>query len=575
MAHSFARGLVGAAAVLALAGCGGGGGAKNDQDKVVAKSGDVVVTLAEFHDAYNKITPNFRPDITTLEGRRGFASDLLNRGILLAEGERMGGITDPNVIAAIDQNRDGNMLTVLYRQEIEGKVEVLGQDVADVYEKRKTNVKLQHILVEDLAAANRIREEITSGKISFEAAARQYSLDRNSAKQGGSLGEVIWALNLPTFQAQAFSQEPGTVSEPIASDIGVHLVRVTERVQAELATLEELRPALRADVRKQKEAIRMRQYVAELEAKVGLTWNDAGLEQLLDLIEEESKQDIDTIPAERQYLPRPTEEQRAVELARFDGRVWTIGDFVNAFAQQPPQFRLANRVPLIGLRELIRTTQLQSEILKKEALARGLDKDEEIQSKRARLYEQILIEQVHSRFIQAADVPIEEVRALYDSAMTANPESMTVPEQVDMMVLVHTDAAVVEEGLRRIRAGEPEETVISELTLDFRTKAKGGRTGLVARGSYSPQIEEEAFQRRPEQGWSRPIVAESGTGAIRVITREAPRAATFDELKDQLIQSLATARGEAAFEEWLKQERDKRGVQIHDEVLELIGQPVS
>ncbi|MGQ0720366.1 MAG: peptidylprolyl isomerase [Candidatus Eiseniibacteriota bacterium] len=575
MAHTFARGLVGAAAALALTGCGGGGGAKNDQDKVVAKSGDVVVTLAGFHDAYNKITPNFRPDITTLEGRRGFASDLVNRGILLAEGERMGGITDPAILTAIDQNRDGNMLTVLYRQEVEAKVEVLGQEVADIHEKRKVNVKMQHILVEDTATASRIREEITSGKISFEDAARKYSLDRNSSKQGGALGEVLWSLNLPSFQVKAFELEPGTVSEPIESDIGVHLVRVTERVQPELATLEELRPALRADVRKQKEAIRMREYVAELEAKAGLTWNDAGLEQLLDLIEEESKEDIDTIPAERQYMPRPTDEQRAVELARFDGRAWTIGDFENAYAQQPPQFRLASRVPLKGLRELIRTTQLQTEILKKEALARGLDKDEEIQSKRDRLYEQILIEQVHNRFVQAADVPVEEVRAMYDSVMTVSPETMTVPERVDMVVLVHTDVDVVEEGLRRIRAGEPEETVISELTLDFRTKAKGGRTGLIARGNYSPQIEDEAFQRRPEQGWSRPIVADSGTGAIRVISREAPRPATFEELKDQLTQSLATARGEAAFEEWLKQERDERGVEIHDEVLQLIGQPVS
>jgi parvulin-like peptidyl-prolyl isomerase len=567
--------LLGAASVLALAGCGGGGGAKNDNDKIVAKSGDVVVTLAEFHDAYNKITPNFRPDITTLEGRRAFASDLLNRAILLAEGERMGGITDPAVTAAIEQNRDGNMLTLLYRQEVEGKVEVLGQEVADVYEKRKTNVKMAHILVEDVPTAARIREEIVSGKISFEDAASKYSLDRNTATKGGALGEILWALNLPSFQAQAFTIEPGSVSQPIESEIGVHLVRVSERVDAGLATLEELRPTLRTDVRRQKEALRMREYVDALEAKAGLTWNDAGLDLLLDLIEEESKNDIDTIPAERQYMPRPTEEQRAVEIARFGGRTWTVGDFVSAFAQQPPQFRLANRIPKVGLRQLIRTTQIQNELLKQEALALGLDKHEEVLSKRDRLYEQILIEQVHSRFIQAADVPVEEVKGLYDSTLAANPDAMMVPERVDMVILVHTDQAVVEEGLRRIRSGESEEAVISELTLDFRTKGKGGRTGLVARGNYSPQIEDEAFQRRPEQGWSRPIVSESGTGAIRVISREAPRLATFDELKDQLIQQMANARGEGAFEEWLKQERDRRGIEIRDEVLQLIGQPVS
>jgi hypothetical protein len=70
-------------------------------------------------------------------------------------------------------------------------------------------------------------------------------------------------------------------------------------------------------------------------------------------------------------------------------------------------------------------------------------------------------------------------------------------------------------------------------------------------------------------------VTQSGTGAFRVITHEYPRNATYEELKDQLTTTLVRSEGEKAFEEWLQKERDTRGVQIHDETLELIGQSVS
>jgi parvulin-like peptidyl-prolyl isomerase len=97
----------------------------------------------------------------------------------------------------------------------------------------------------------------------------------------------------------------------------------------------------------------------------------------------------------------------------------------------------------------------------------------------------------------------------------------------------------------------------------------------VGRGNYAPQLEDAAFSRTPAQGWSEPIVAQSGAGAVRVIERQSPRLATFDEMHDVLIQNLAQARGETAFEKWLQEQRDTRGVKIHDNVLELIGQPVS
>jgi len=563
------------AAVVLLAGCSGKGEGGGTAAKVVASAGDITVTLADFQQAYDQITENYRPDIGTLEGKRSFANDLLNRAILLDEGYKLGGIGDPKIQGHLERARDNQMLQLLYRNEVEAKVDVLGRDVAELYEKRKFNVRASHILLDDVEEAKRVREEIVSGKISFEDAARKYSIDQSSRGAGGALSEIMWGRNLPQFQAMAFELEPGNVSEPVETTIGVHLIRVDERLPQELPDLESMRPQLRTDARRQLEAVRLNEFVEALEEKLGLAWNETTLDRLMERIEEETHQDIDTIPPAEQYIPDVTAEEREMEIASWKGGRWTIGDYVDYLGTQPPNARPVSRLPRNGLREYIRTAQIREKLLVIEARERGYDLDPEVVKADARLREQILVNMVHGRFLQAADVPEEDARALYDSTRAENPDALMLPERVDMMVLVHSDADVVREGLRRIKAGEPENEVIGELSIDFRTRTQGGRTGLVARGNYAPQLEEVAFGGRAGKGWSQVVETESGSGAVKVLAHEQPRIAEFDEMRDQIVQSLANQRGEAAFEEWLQARRDELGVEIHDDVLALIGQSVS
>ncbi len=562
--------FIGLACAL-VAGCG----KKKDEEKVVATAGDVRVTLAEMNAAYNRITPANRPDLSTLEGKRRFANDLLNKGILLAEANRLGGITDAPTLAQLDKAFHNRLATILYREEIESKVDVMGKDVAELYENRKTAVDASHILVDDMAEAARIREEIVSGKISFEDAAAKYSLDQATKAKGGSLGLLQWGRSVPTFQKAAFEIEPGTISQPIETEFGAHILRVKARVPQTLGTQEAMAPGLREEVRRQKEVVRLREFVKELEEKAKLTWNDAGIELLQQLTDANAQKDIDTIPAERQNIPDATDEQKQTALATFQGRSWTIGDYIGWLSLQPPTNRPVTRLPKRGLEELIRTTQIQNELVVAEAMARGLDERPEAKDEDTRIREQVLIEIVHSRFLQEADVPQEEVKALYDSTFTANPEALRIPERINMKVLVSMKPEVVREGLRRIRGGESEEKVILELSEDMRTKFKGGETGLIARANYAPQLEDAAFARKPGSGWSDPIVTETGTGAVKVLAYEPSKIATFEEVKDGITRSLVQGRGERAFEDWLTKQRETLGAKVHDAVLALMGQAVS
>jgi peptidyl-prolyl cis-trans isomerase C len=558
-----------------LAGCGKGGSGGGGAEKVVATAGEVKVTLADFQQSYDRITPNYRPDISTLEGKRNFANDLVNRNLLLEEAYKLGGITDPGIVDHLEKSKRNQMLQLLFRNEIEAKVDVLGRDVTELYEKRKFNVRASHILVDDVETAKRLRDDIVSGKVSFEDAARKHSMDRSTRDKGGALPEILWRRGLPKFQAVAFEMEPGTISEPVETEIGVHIIRTDARVPQELADIESLRPDLRNDMRKQLESVRLDEFVTSIETKFGLKWHEDGLATLNECIAAEAAQDIDTIPPAEQFVPDATPEQRAMTLASWNGGSWTIGDYIQFLESQPLPNR-PSRLPKRGLSEYIRSMQIRDKILVLEALERGYDKDPEVINADARQREHFLVNMVHGRFFQAADVTEEEARALFDSTKTANAEVLMLPERVDMLVLVHQDAEQVRQALRRIAKGEPEAKVIGEVSTDLRTRMNGGRTGLVARGNYAPQIEEEAFSEgRAGKGWSKVIETESGAGSVKVLAREEPRLATFEEMRDTIMQQLASARGEKAFEEWLQGRRSELGVEIHDDVLELIGKPVS
>jgi hypothetical protein len=76
--------------------------------------------------------------------------------------------------------------------------------------------------------ARRIREEIASGKMSFEEAVREYS-EGPSRDQQGRLGWITWQGPMDeAFTRAAFALEAGQISGPVRTPFGVHLIRVDQ-----------------------------------------------------------------------------------------------------------------------------------------------------------------------------------------------------------------------------------------------------------------------------------------------------------------------------------------------------------
>jgi peptidyl-prolyl cis-trans isomerase SurA len=75
-----------------------------------------------------------------------------------------------------------------------------------------------------------IKQDIVSGKLTFEEAAKQYSMDPGSAANGGSLGFVGRGVFVKPFEEAAFALSPGELSDLIETQFGIHLLRLDEKV---------------------------------------------------------------------------------------------------------------------------------------------------------------------------------------------------------------------------------------------------------------------------------------------------------------------------------------------------------
>ncbi|MBK5347214.1 peptidylprolyl isomerase PrsA [Bacillus sp. TH22] len=91
----------------------------------------------------------------------------------------------------------------------------------------KPQVKASHILVKDEATAKKVKEELGQGK-SFEELAKQYSEDTASKEKGGDLGFFEHGKMVKEFEDAAYKLKKDEVSEPVKTQFGYHIIKVTD-----------------------------------------------------------------------------------------------------------------------------------------------------------------------------------------------------------------------------------------------------------------------------------------------------------------------------------------------------------
>ena len=113
-------------------------------------------------------------------------------------------------------------------------------------------MRARHILVSDDTTLAKVVYELKAGG-SFEALAKEYSIDPGSAQNGGDLGEFPRGVMVPEFEKAAFElKNPGDVSEPVKTQFGWHIIKLEEHIAESTAPFEEVKPRILQQLRDQK-----------------------------------------------------------------------------------------------------------------------------------------------------------------------------------------------------------------------------------------------------------------------------------------------------------------------------------
>jgi peptidyl-prolyl cis-trans isomerase D len=191
---------------------------------------------------------------------------------------------------------------VIDTNKIEAGIQLTQDDLSTYYRDHRDayrvpeQVKVSHILiktplpgpdgkVDEKGAAEAQRraedllKQIKSGA-KFEDLAKKYSEDPGSAKEGGSLGWIGRGQTVPEFEKTAFSLPKGQTSDLVKSSYGFHIIRVDDKQDAHLKSLDEVKSDIEPALKHQKaQQIAQKQAENLLKDAKGTTLDGAAAKQ--------------------------------------------------------------------------------------------------------------------------------------------------------------------------------------------------------------------------------------------------------------------------------------------------------
>ena len=154
------------------------------------------------------------------------------------------------------------------------KVQVTVDDLRAYYDAHRDSyrtpeqVKVSHILIKTplpgadgkvdekgVTEAQHRAEDLLKqlkGGANFEDLAKKYSEDPGSAKQNGSLGWIGKGQTVPEFEKVAFSLPKGQMSDLVKSSYGFHIIRVDDKQEAHMKSLDEVKAEIEPVIQHQK-----------------------------------------------------------------------------------------------------------------------------------------------------------------------------------------------------------------------------------------------------------------------------------------------------------------------------------
>jgi peptidyl-prolyl cis-trans isomerase C len=249
-------------------------------DPVVAMINGRAITQPEFDVRWNDLSPATRARYEKEGGKRRFLDELIMRELLIQEARKQGLDQSDEIREKTQRYKEQLILDEVLKDRIKTRVDVSPEEM-DAYLLKHADqllanpkVHVSIMLLPNIYAAKDLKRQVESGG-NFAKFAARYSTDEKSRVKGGDLGPYRKGLVEPDLDQVVQSLRPGVISEPVKTDRGYYLVKVSplepEILQADQATRERLRQELLAEKRRS----RLDDMFSELKAGATIRLADA------------------------------------------------------------------------------------------------------------------------------------------------------------------------------------------------------------------------------------------------------------------------------------------------------------
>ena len=247
-----------------------------DKDKVLAEVKGKKITGVDYNLFIDSLNPQLKQYFGGEELNKDVVNELVYQALLYEDAMEKGMDKEDEFIQVVEKTKE-SMLKTYALGKLLATAEVKDEDIKKFYEENKDAFKqaesadASHILVEEEDKAREIYEKIKNGG-DFEELAKEYSTCPSKEK-GGNLGTFTKGQMVKEFEDAVFENEVGTITEPVKTQFGYHIIKINEKNDAKELAFDEVKDKIMEQVRRQKEQEIYNEKITELKDKYEVKMN--------------------------------------------------------------------------------------------------------------------------------------------------------------------------------------------------------------------------------------------------------------------------------------------------------------
>ena len=268
-------------AALILIGMGSSSCAPAAQDNpVLAIVNGKAITLSEFDFRWSELPESTRARYESEGGKRQFLEELISRELLMQEAKKRGLHRSPSVRYRTQRFEEKLLLDQVMREAVKAQVEVSQEELEEYYASHGAvlpapdRIEVSQIVSKNIYAARDIKRMLDEG-VAFANLAKRYSTDKYTRSKGGELGLYQKGTAPPEVEEAIYRLRPGRTSDPIKTESGFYIVKVTSRKRGDTKAVLAAQERLKQELYSEKRQKHIKTYLANLKSSATIRIGDA------------------------------------------------------------------------------------------------------------------------------------------------------------------------------------------------------------------------------------------------------------------------------------------------------------